>query len=587
MVSIIRVSIDGSQSSPKIVELTLEDNLSDIRENLKKDNTIKMNNTLLFSKKFADNKLTEISHENEKDFILNDIIEKSNASCTLYLKETSRPYWKLLNDLHRLDFGCTMTSDGIKRANQRAFITEECQLNEINHKKEDEEVKFDSQEDRMIKKNLFFTPNINKNVKYFAKVGIKDENEYYDDIEDIAYEYRVYKKAFFKISNLKATDDFIKRVDDALKSKDHENFVQITKEFGQFIPTGIILGKRFPIKEQTKDEEDLLNDYRNWDIIELLEPISIFELLDDDLRKTLYSFFGKRILYSEVSNELFDNKKIVRLPRRISEIILNKQADCSIFATAIGMKNYYHCQILTLPDKEPSLIIHHFKKKSKSKDSQLTIGWIVVGYDTNFRSIFPVYNPGSFNNMQFIVKVLNIDNGLPVDLKPPIEKPHYIGISYTENESDPVIGHYFSNDREKLYTFAYSKKDKQRAKLPPKFSLHLLELTNSSTTFEKYFNNSINLDNIDEFKNFKDTPKFLSLYSKKNEPILLKQRPTNVKVKFFNKKPPLNKGAIKKLSNDLKCLFFVPFESDKPRSNSNSESQKIFPSKTNNAEGKL
>lgn len=153
----VRVIVNYSKSSePKIVELTLtlKDNLPAIREILKNDNTIEMNDTLLFSKKFTDGKLAKISLENEKDFTLNDIIEKSNdveTSYTLRLIETST-YWKFL--IHKLDFGCTMTSNGIKRANQRAFITEACQLNEIDIT-EDEEVEFNSWEDRMIKKSLF------------------------------------------------------------------------------------------------------------------------------------------------------------------------------------------------------------------------------------------------------------------------------------------------------------------------------------------------------------------------------------------------------------------------------------------------
>lgn len=574
----VRVNVNYSKSSKsKIVELTPKDNLPAIRETLKNDDTIKMNDTLLFSKKFTDDKLAEISRENEKDFTLNDIIEKPNdmeTSYTLRLIETST-YWKFLNDLHKLDFGCTMTSNGINRANKRAFITESCQLNEIYITKDDDEVKFDSLEDRMIKKNLFFVPNMN--VKYFAKIGIKRENEYYDDIDKNAtYKYQVYKKASFKIQNLIATDYFTKRVNDALKLEDYNKFLQITEEYGQFIPTEVILGKRFQIDNETKEKEDLLNDYRKWDTIELLEPISIFELVDDDLREKLYSFFGKRILYSKVTTEVIEDDnnektKIMKLPPRISEIILNKHADCSIFATAIGIKDYYHCQILT-SDKGPKLIIHRLKEKSKGKDSQLVIGWMVVGNDTNFKSIFPDYNTTSFNNMQFKVKVLTIDKNpsdddIVLNLDPQIEKPYYIGIPYTGDKSSPVIGHYFSNDRKKLYTFAYSPKDGRCVELP-EFRLHLLETTNSSTIFEKYMNNlnnAINLDNIDEFKNLKNIPKFISLYSKKDEhrSILLEQRPTHIKVKFPNNKPSFNQKVIRKLSDDnedLKCSFFVPFE---------------------------
>ncbi|PKY38388.1 hypothetical protein RhiirA4_414147 [Rhizophagus irregularis] len=463
----VRVIINYSKSSePKIVELslTLKDNLPAIREILKNDNTIEMNDTLLFSKKFTDG-LAEISRENEKDFTLNDIIEKSNdveTSYTLRLIETST-YWKFLNDLHKLDFGCTMTSNGIKRANQRAFITEKYQLNEIDIT-EDEEVEFNSWEDRMIKKNLFFVPNMN--VKYFAKIGIKHENGYYDDIDKNTYKYRVYKKVSFKIQNLKATDDFIKRVNDALKLEDLKNFLQITEEYGQFIPTEVILGKRFQIDNETKEKEDLLNDYRKWDTIELLDPISIFELVDDDLRERLYSFFGKRILYSKIETEVIGDDKNVRtktmeLPKRISEIISNKHADCSIFATAIGLKDHYHCQILT-SDKEPKLIIHRLKEKSKGKDSELVIGWMVVGNDTNFKSIFPDYNTKSFNNTQFkVLKIdtndINVINGVVDlnDLMPSTEKPYYIGIPYMD-ELDPVIGHYFFNDQMSFSEMSFS-----------------------------------------------------------------------------------------------------------------------------------
>ncbi|EXX64602.1 hypothetical protein RirG_141150 [Rhizophagus irregularis DAOM 197198w] len=589
----------------KTIQLELEDKLSDIREKLKKDGTIKMNDTLLFSKNFYNKdkfELTAISRENEKEITLNNIIEEASndneTSFTLSLIETSRPYWKFLNERHKLDFGCTMTSNGIKRANQRAFKMEACQLAEIDIKK-DEMAKFNSLEDWMIKKNLFFFSDMN--VKYFAKIGKKYEN-YESDIEDTLNKYRVYKKASIRIGNLKATADFIKKVNNALKFKDPKKFVQITEEFGQFIPTEIILGERFKIDynnaNQTKDEKDL-NDYRNWNIIEFLKPISIFELVDDDLRKELYSFFGKRILYSKVKTKLFDIEnvkddkiKIIELPQKISEIISNKHADCSIFATVIGTKDYYHCQILTSFGKEPKLVIHHFKEKSK--DSKLVIGWMVVGYDTNFKSIFPDYDTKLNDYTQFKVSKIdyyqsNPSNNVIFKLKSPIEKAYYIGIPYT-NKSNLVVSHYFSDDREKLYTFAYSPKDEQCVKLP-KFSLHLLEITNSSTIFEKYvnnLNNTINLDNIDEFKNFKNIPKFISLYSIKDEhrKILFKQRSTQIKVKFFNDKPSSNKKVIKKLSDDVirklldnnenfKCSFFVPFESDHSRPNSNNNPFKL------------
>ncbi|CAG8695979.1 5381_t:CDS:2 [Rhizophagus irregularis] len=203
----------------------------------------------------------------------------------------------------------------------------------------------------------------------------------------------------------------------------------------------------------------------------------------------------------------------------------------------------------------------------------------------------------TLNKLKIDTNDINVINGVVDlnDLMPSTEKPYYIGIPYMD-ELDPVIGHYFFNDRKKLYIFPYSSKDELREL--PKFSLRLLMMTDPSGIFEKNvnnLNNTINFDNIDEFKNFKNIPKFISLYSKKNErgSILLKQRPTHIKVKFPNNKPSFNKKVIRKLSDDnenLKCSFFVPFESDnKIRSNSNNnfiKLPKIFHNNNTNAKGK-
>ncbi|RIA78921.1 hypothetical protein C1645_842059 [Glomus cerebriforme] len=566
---VVEVKIDSKQESSKfaIVLLTLENKLSDIREILKSDSIIRMDNTLLFSKKFPTlnikNGFAEISRESEKDFKLTEIIEKIENDVeplyTLYLIKSSRPYWKFLNDLHKLDFGCTMTSEGIERANKRAFKTENCQLTEINTEK-DITVEFNSKEGWMMKKNLFYIPDMN--VQYFAELGKKYEN---NELESFENKYRVIEKASFKICNLKATENFIEKVNEAIKLKDPKKFKQITDEFGQFIPTEVIMGHRIKIGD-TADQTKKSDDYRKWDIIEFRNPISIFELIDDSLdnklRKDVYLFFGKIILHTEIQGIVRNSEvetEIVDIPQTISEIISNKQAECSIFATVVGMKDYYHCQILTLPSSEPKLMIHCFKETSK--DRELVIGWMVIGYDTNFKSIFSDCNTRLDDDTRFEIlkkdyNPLEKKNSEEFVLNSPIERPYYIGIPVIHN-SNLVIGHYFSNNREKLYTFAYSLKKKQQVELP-KFSFNILEITNYNNSlmmFEKNMNNSIiDLDKHDEFKKFKNIPKFVSLYSNKNKngQILLKQMFTKIKVKSLDKK----------LSNDdvLKCSFFIPFE---------------------------
>ncbi|RIA83676.1 hypothetical protein C1645_833427 [Glomus cerebriforme] len=564
----VRVSVNGSQFP--IVSLTLENKLSDIRETLKNNSIIKMDDTLLFSKKIAAPNIirfAEISRENEDDFKLIEIIEKVENGVetlyTLYLIKSSRPYWQFLN-VYKLDFGCTMTFDGIVRANKRAFKTVECELTEISTNKITA-VEFSSDEsveDWMMKKNLFFIPDMN--TKYFAKLGIKYESK---ELESFKDQYQVIEKASFKLYNLKATENFIEEVNEAIELNDPKKFKQITGKFGQFIPIEVILGRRVQIgdtEDQTNDEKKALNYYRNWDIIEFRKPISIFELIDDNLdnklRKDVYSFFGKRILYTEIQelNKYF--KEVIDLPRTISKIISNKHADCSIFATVVGMKDYYHCQILTSPGNKPKLMIHCFRENSK--DSKVVIGWMVIGYDTNFKSIFFDCNTRLDGNTRFEIleqdyNPSEIENSVEFDLNSPTERPVYVGIPVIDN-SNLMIGHYFSNSREKLYTFAYNIKEKKQVKLP-KFRFNLLKITNYNNLlimFEKNMNNNIiDLDKHGEFKKLKNIPKFVSLYSNKNKhgPILLKQRFTQIKVKSFGKK----------LSYDdfFKCSFFIPFES--------------------------
>ncbi|GET57150.1 hypothetical protein GLOIN_2v1885599 [Rhizophagus irregularis DAOM 181602=DAOM 197198] len=89
----------------------------------KKDDTIMMNDTLLFSKNFPG-----------KDKIELRMITKLHLP-QVSLIETSKTLLEVLDEFHKLDFGYTMISNGIKRANQRAFKMEACQLIEIDVKK--------------------------------------------------------------------------------------------------------------------------------------------------------------------------------------------------------------------------------------------------------------------------------------------------------------------------------------------------------------------------------------------------------------------------------------------------------------------
>src|SRR6266496_4080421 len=93
-VDVIVKFIKDPQSRPsKLVRLNLKDNLLKIRQNLEKV----IDNTLLFSKKYADDdniSYAEIAIEKERNHRLNEIIDNYNGKKILYLKQCSKPDWK-------------------------------------------------------------------------------------------------------------------------------------------------------------------------------------------------------------------------------------------------------------------------------------------------------------------------------------------------------------------------------------------------------------------------------------------------------------------------------------------------------------
>src|SRR5256885_1366970 len=99
-VTIIR---NPSSRETTFVRLNLTDNLSNIRKELKKDDTI--NDTLSFSRKYLNNNtenFAEIALEKEENFRLVDIIDKSEN--ILYLKKCSKINWNYFNDSRKLDY---------------------------------------------------------------------------------------------------------------------------------------------------------------------------------------------------------------------------------------------------------------------------------------------------------------------------------------------------------------------------------------------------------------------------------------------------------------------------------------------------
>ncbi|PKC55895.1 hypothetical protein RhiirA1_474840 [Rhizophagus irregularis] len=220
-----------------------------------------------------------------------------------------------------------------------------------------------------------------------------------------SYRFIKYGKASLKLKyeHLEPTPEFIKVIENAISSEDPaEQFKQILKDFGQFIPTDVILGGRVHYdyftksvkhtvgksnkfsrninigdlkgelgKGSTNSEENSNNysrrytkviggeqpdniesldignwvsslnkSYENWDCIEFRDPVIIFQLLPEDLRKRIIKSVGMKIHHLDTENHncvLEEFRKPIQfnlsIPNEISKIIKNKDIDFKIFAT--------------------------------------------------------------------------------------------------------------------------------------------------------------------------------------------------------------------------------------------------------------
>ncbi|UZO11059.1 uncharacterized protein OCT59_002633 [Rhizophagus irregularis] len=550
------------------LELNLHDKLSNIREKLKKDNDI-MNDTL----SFANSSMTEIAREDEKEIILKEIIDAENN--TLYLIEPDYDF--LINKL-KLEYGHTISLD---RANKKAFKITGYDITEIADAPKCTEINL--KEGQFMEKDIFLFEDIDTNKR--------TNNSTCTVIE--------YSKVSLKFKT-EPNPEFIKAVKDAIESKDPRKFRKITEEFGKFVPKEEVIlgarayfvntnssnssknctkytnlkligGKKFISKDFNKKEWlNSLEEFRNWDCIKIKNPISIFKLLPEDLRKEIFLLVGKKILY--LSTEIYEfklnkpgnheNLKLKNIPKDILETLKDEVAECSIFATVVDknrMNNdIFNCQIFWPPNQEPKLIIHCIQKKFKERKCKLKIMIMITGYDMNFNFDRPDFN------IQFKVESHNFnasDNQTQERLLA-ADSSHCFGIPVLRKLDDSanslIIGHHFynfGNERTGLYTYSYCSKNNCYDHLPD-FTFHTFVILDYSSNCSEMssFNHSKFIKNIltkhDSLK-----PKFISLYSttKENDwnkygPIFLKQKSNGLNgviIKYFASKNKISKDNFK------------------------------------------
>jgi hypothetical protein len=654
-VVIVSVHIVDSPSQATSIKLKRNDKLSDVRKAL--EDCCVINNSLLFSQKIPKDddeneegtsyEFSKILREHECQFYLKEIIVNINEEHNfIYL--INSPDWSTLNKTCRLDYGCTMAFDEIKMAENRAFIMKDCELIEIGaegYKKG--QLEFETQNDWVEKTNLFF--NVDANITNFLKLGLsagRSQSKNSNDEIKTTYNYIELEKVSLKFNkeNLELTDEFKNDIENAIKSKDPEEFKKITEKYGQFIATKVFLGGSVYFKnvimlsENTLDKsnevsvsagvgpldfkignnfgelkrrskfysfdhmrllggrhpvEDFneknwiksLESCQNWDRIELQDPVSIFQLLPDDLRKRIFESIGKRILYYDTKDYKYNSDesgepgiielKKIGIPSNISKILLNKEAECNVFATVVDTEesrnDFFTCQILLPQNGKSSLIIHCIQRNIKKREYKLNIGIMIVGYDTNFdftRSDINVqlkvleHKINASSNQIFNMDLLDFEykNG-----------PPYIGIpvlSKSDSSNNSlVIGHQFLNVQEenkiKVCTFSYCLQKKYCVNLP-EFAIHTLII--SKCPIYKNFGifKRVNIGEYILHKFFKSyQPKYISLYSEESYcgPIFPKQKIGQVKIKYpecVKENCPICKN--KKLSiENIDCKFFDPY----------------------------
>ncbi|GBC10315.1 hypothetical protein RclHR1_09510006 [Rhizophagus clarus] len=629
-------------------KLNLESNLSDTRKELKK--SINEMNILLFTRKIDDDDF-EIDREDEDDILLNEIIFDNSGNKFLYLLKNSSPSWNYLNEKRKLDHGRIMSFDGNKEANNRAFKLKDCEFNLIGSEGYRKgQLEFKSEEDWMMKTNLFF--GIDINVHNFIGFGLsigKTKDENFKDEINSTYKYTEIGKATLKLSkeNLELTDNFKNDVKHAIDSKEPRQFFEIIEKYGQFLPTEIVLGGRVYFKGVTSSHERSINkskegsanmsigasnakiggnsgksskklnshssdrmrllggkypvdenfdekawiesleDYQTWDCIEFKNPVSIFKLLPDELYKKVFISIGKRILYTTTVEDQYyylndpgrhRTIELSNIPRNISDVVLNNEADCDVFAAVVDTDEnskevFFNCQILKKQKAKPSIIIHGIQKKFQQCTCKLKVRIMIVGYDVDFNCIF--------SNISVELKNNTYNSNQP-SMTLPFEdelittNTPFFGIPVLENlnylNSSIAIGYNFhklDNKHNELNVeiFPYCLKTKRYVNLP-NFTFRTIIIRDCPDKAYKLIKLDHSQKELDISKYFNDpNPKYISLYLSDVDnylPVFMNQKCKKVYLEHICKS--CEKCTSKSLQTKkskiecIECIFFNPYD---------------------------
>ncbi|CAI2173616.1 2989_t:CDS:2, partial [Funneliformis geosporum] len=351
----VLVKVYYPTSDSNLARLKLDDYLSTVRKELV------INDKLSFSPNIHE--MFKVSKSDEGKFRLKEIIVQNCKEYNLYL--THSKLWEHLNEKHKLNYGRTITSDGIKTKGNKLFNMKGGDLRKLGANEVSDKEEFNSIEtEDLLTKPLFL--NINNKLQSFVNLGlsagiVKSTKSKLET--NSTYHYRNYGKFSLNINvrdHLILTEEFLERINEAIKSKKPEYFIRIVEDYGQFIPTEVILGGRIYLNDSSRSTEDSigkendvainlsvpnsvdvgissstnhiinnlkdfrskclkfiggkleclenfdelawaksLDDYNNWECIDFRNPINIFQLLSDELQREIFVLLGKKVIYSK------------------------------------------------------------------------------------------------------------------------------------------------------------------------------------------------------------------------------------------------------------------------------------------------
>ncbi|RIA83677.1 hypothetical protein C1645_880355 [Glomus cerebriforme] len=363
--------------------------------------------------------------------------------------------------------------------------------------------------------------------------------------------------------------------------------------------------RRYLLGGEPQDPENIdkkewigsLSDHKTWKCIEFQNPINIFQLLDDSLRKEVYEFFGKKVLYSDVmkyDRQLdYGERVIIPLPLqgKICKTIENEDAKCNVFATIVcddkKKNDFFNYQIYHPKNENPRLIIHCYQRKQNSqKPHNLKIGFMIIGYDVDFNNC--ILNDDGIKLEVHDEAYLNSNNQNNQNLAHEIEFDFnfddvnsFLGIPVLSESNSILVGHYFFKKENKIAAmlFSYNLNKNKYVKLP-NLRFQVLTISGYSRTtcgkisFKKRlmgWGKYIDIEDIEKRWAEKYIPKYISVYSENCGPVFLKQKKKEIKLKRADCKC---KGACPFCKNrpsesNVKCTYFVSNTSDESKSHHN------------------